>query len=202
MNPRIERLLADPKAAEAVRVAVRQHLDGKLDAQGLEEALDLIESRLVELEPVEPVPDPAEFELAERLERLKAQRIPNEILDELAQAPVGEAVERAKALELSVAEVRKGPEPIELGWRGEWLPGVTYEPGDVVALAGSSYVCVRQTSEQPRIFHSAWKALAVGGTGPSGPAGAEGAAGPAGSTGPQGPTGPSGGPAKLLGMVF
>jgi hypothetical protein len=180
VNPRLQRLLADPKAAKAAALVARRLLDGALDEAGVEEALDYIEGRLAALEPVEEVPPPEHFELVRRLEELKAQGVPEEMLAELEASPLLEAVGRAKALAESVAQVRRGPEPVDLRWRGEWLAGVDYQPGDVVAFQASSFVCVKATREQPRLFHPAWKALAVSGTGPGGPEGPPGPPGPAG----------------------
>lgn len=44
-------------------------------------------------------------------------------------------------------------------YRGVWTAG-TYEPGDVVAWGGQSYVCVLSTTDKPDQNTDAWKMLA------------------------------------------
>lgn len=76
--------------------------------------------------------------------------------------------------------------------KGAWVPG-TYDNLDVVTLAGSSYMCVKDgTTTNPETLDG-WEVLAEKGeTGAKGDRGEKGEKGDTGQTGPQGVQGPRG----------
>lgn len=76
--------------------------------------------------------------------------------------------------------------------KGAWVPG-TYDNLDVVTLAGSSYMCVKNgTTTNPETLDG-WEVLAEKGeTGAKGDRGEKGDKGDVGQTGPQGVQGPRG----------
>jgi len=66
-------------------------------------------------------------------------------------------------------------------YRGEWAPGTTYHPDDLVTYGGTTYITIAPApfvSQQPPPNPAAWQVFA-----------AAGAVGPAGPTGPAGPLG-------------
>ena len=81
-----------------------------------------------------------------------------------------------------------------ISWRGTWGSNVSYVLNDVVALKGSSYIClVPNINFSPDSKSTKWGLVAQkGSTGPTGTPGATGPTGPTGATGPTGPTGATG----------
>jgi hypothetical protein len=79
-------------------------------------------------------------------------------------------------------------------FRAAWFSTATCEPGAVVTVDGTSYIClVKNTNVQPNTNTGDWSIMdAQGATGATGPAGSTGAAGATGAQGPQGMTGPPG----------
>ena len=85
-------------------------------------------------------------------------------------------------------------------WKGPWLSGTAYNPGDIVSDQGSSwFALVASTGVEPAFGGTAWTIVASKGDqgsqgqpGAPGPAGATGATGLTGATGPQGAPGPAG----------
>ncbi len=96
-----------------------------------------------------------------------------------------------------------GPEgpagPKGVNWRGPWISGATYQPGDSVTQLGASWIAkVTSNGVAPveDLAHTKWDLLAdkgaTGATGPAGPKGDKGDPGLAGVTGPQGSKGDQG----------
>lgn len=117
--------------------------------------------------------------------------VPQEVLDPIINlvkaGNLGDASRRLEGLQEGLKQVRQGPEALVMRWRGFYLPGVEYQPGDTLLLAGSVWVCLSETLRTPQQGDE-WMLLTqtVAGGGGSSP----GAQGPPGPQGPPGAAGP------------
>lgn len=109
--------------------------------------------------------------------------------------------------------------PAGLTWRGIYDDSITYQKDDAVGYQGSTYFCLKQTSNNPpdsiNKFNEYWSLMASQGSrGPSGPAGPQGQRGEQGVAGEKGdkgdkgeqglvgPEGPQGTPGKTSQKLF
>ena len=104
---------------------------------------------------------------------------------------------------LAIAGIKK--------WRGPWVNGTLYAPGDGVynSVNGNAYVCLVENTASTAdnkpgsgtSWATYWDLLVTGSAGPTGPTGYTGYTGYTGPIGPTGYTGPAGGPTGPTGYT-
>lgn len=77
-----------------------------------------------------------------------------------------------------IGAVTASSEPVGLSWRGPWSSEASYQPGQVVAFDGSSYVAQAESKGTKPTNQDAWALMA-----------SRGAQGQTGAAGPPGPSG-------------
>jgi hypothetical protein len=118
------------------------------------------------------------------------------------QGPVGATGATGAAGSTGVAGVTGSIGATGLNFTGDYAPTISYNSGDAVSYAGSTWVSLIPANhgQTPGVSPTAWVQLAAQGlTGATGPAGATGLAGGTGSTGATGVTGSQGAPIHFLG---